>query len=152
MTASRGKHSSKGRRRRPWARDRGAAAVEFAIIAPILIAALTGIVDYGLAMYNKMELMGAVRAGAQVALIDYTDTTAIKQAVVDSTNAGITTADVTTTQFCECADGSTITCGNTCADSSSNRYFMTISATQNYTLMLLGTTIAIDASTTIRTR
>lgn len=129
----------------------GAAAVEFALLVPVVLAALTGIVNYGLAMYNKMELMGAVRAGAQVALIDYTNTTAIAQAVVDSTNAGISISDVTTTQFCECADGSTVTCGSTCADSSANRYFMTISATQNFTLLLLGTTVSLSASTTIRT-
>ena len=131
---------------------RGAAAVEFAILVPVILAALTGIVNFGLVMFDKMELVSAARAGAQLALIDRTDTTGIAQAVVASTNLSLTTSDVTTTEFCECADGTTVTCGTTCVDASSNRYFMTISASYNHTLLLLGTTMSLTGSTTIRTQ
>lgn len=131
---------------------RGAAAIEFALIAPVILVALTGIVNYGLAMFDKMQMQSAARSGAQLALLDAGDTAAIKQAVVDSTNLGITTSDVTTTQFCECANATIITCGNTCSDGSTNRYFMTVTATYNHTLLLLGTTVALTGSATVRTQ
>ncbi len=134
--------------------QRGAAAVEFALLVTVITAALTGIVNYGLAMVNKMELTSATRAGAQLALLDASDTSAIKQAVVDSTNLPITTGNVTTTEFCACADGTSPNpvCGGTCNDSSTNdSNFMTMSVSYTHTLLLLGTTITITGSTTVRT-
>jgi len=131
---------------------RAAAAVEFALFVPIISAFLLGIVNYGLAMFDKMELTSATRAGAQWALLDSTNTAAIKQAVVDSTNLSLTTADVTTTQACECADGSSVTCGATCGDGSSNRYYLTVSASVNHSLLMLGTSITLSSSATVRTQ
>ena len=66
---------------------------------PVIAALLTGIANYGLAMFDKMELIGAARAGVQYALLDASDTTAIANAVVDAANLSITTSDVTTTEF-----------------------------------------------------
>src|SRR3989338_7824363 len=80
----------------------GAAAVEFGLIAPVLMIMIFGIVDYGLAMVNKMELRGAARAGAQYALGDSSDTAAIIAAVVAASDVGITAGDVTLT--CNCRD------------------------------------------------
>jgi len=131
---------------------RAAAAVEFAIFIPIISAFLLGIVNYGLATFDKMELTSAARAGAQWALLDSSSTTAIKQAVVDSTNLSLTTSDVTTSTACECADGSSVTCGATCGDGSSNRYYLTISASVDHSLLLLGTSITLTSSATVRTQ
>ena len=140
--------------RRPAAcSDRGAAAVEFALIVPVVLAALTGITNYGLAMYNKMELVSAARAGAHQAIIDRTDTTAIKNAVVASTNLGITAADVTTTESYLCADGTVVSFStDTCLDNDPKHFYMTISANQNFTLLLLGTTISLSGSVKVRTQ
>lgn len=118
----------------------------------VLSAVFIGLADYGLAMFEKMELTSAARSGAQVALIDSSDTNAIKQAVVSSTNLDITTADVTTSQSCECADGTSISCGGTCGDGSTNRYFFTVTATENYTLLLVPTTMTLIGSATVRTQ
>lgn len=53
--------------RRPHeTRDDGAAAVEFALIAPILLLLLFGIVDFGRAYQAKVELSHASREGARV--------------------------------------------------------------------------------------
>jgi len=133
------------------ARD-GAAAVEFALILPIIAAFFLGITNYGLATFDKMELTSAARAGAQLALLDSSNSAAIKQAVVDSTNLSLTTGNVTTSEVCECADGSSITCGSTCGDGSSNRYYYTVNATYDHALLLLGTTITLTGSATVRTR
>lgn len=133
-------------------RQRGAAAIEFAVLIPVVVTALTGVAIYGRAMYEKMELVSAARAGAQQAVLDRTDTAAIKNAVVNSTNLGLTTADVTTTETCLCSDGTAITCGLTCADSDPNHYYMTVTANYTHTLMLLGTTMNLSGSVKIRTK
>jgi len=131
----------------------GAAAVEFALIVPAILAALLGIANYGLAMYDKMELVSAARAGAHQAVIDRTDTTAIKNAVVNSTNLGITAADVTTSESCLCADGTVILiCGQPCLNNDPNQYYMTITANYTHTLLLLGTTVNLTGSVKIRTQ
>lgn len=130
---------------------RGATAVEFALMVPVLSALFIGLASYGLATTRKMELESAARAGAQYALLDATNTSNIQQAVVDSTNAGITTSDVSVVQSCKCADGTAITCGNTCTDGSSNQTYMTVTATENYSLLLISTTITLTGSAVVRT-
>lgn len=131
---------------------RGAAAVEFAILMPIIFAGLTGIANYGLVIHEKMELVSAARAGAQLAINNRTNTAAIKQTVVDSTEVSITTSDVTTSETCWCADTETTqTCGVTCNDGEDEQYFMDITANSTFTLLLLGTTLNLSGSVRVRT-
>jgi len=132
---------------------RGAAAVEFAILMPIIFAGLTGVANYGLVIHEKMELVSAARAGAQQAIYDRTDTTAIKDVVVASTELSITTANVATSETCWCADTSaTQTCGVTCDDGASEQYFMDITVSETYTLLILGTTLNLSGSVRVRTK
>jgi Flp pilus assembly protein TadG len=53
-----------------WRRRRGAAAVEFAVIAPILCLLLAGAVDFGGAIYTTLKLEAAVSAGANYAQVN----------------------------------------------------------------------------------
>jgi Flp pilus assembly protein TadG len=123
------------------------------LVTPVLLILILGIVDYGRAMFDKMELLSAVRSGAQLALAETTlNTTHVTNAVVAATNSSITSSDVTTTEFCECADGSTITCGGTCADASDNRYFLTITASMSFDAFYLATPLTLSESVTIRTQ
>ena len=45
--------------------ERGAAAIEFALVLPILIMLLFGIIEFGRGYHAKVELTGAVREGAR---------------------------------------------------------------------------------------
>ena len=45
--------------------ERGAAAVEFALVVPILIMLVFGIIAFGRGYHAKVELTGAVREGAR---------------------------------------------------------------------------------------
>jgi Flp pilus assembly protein TadG len=47
----------------------GQTAVEFALMAPILIALLLGIIQVGLAFHNYVTLTDAARAGARKAIV-----------------------------------------------------------------------------------
>ena len=51
-------------------RDRGAAAVEFALVVPILLALMLGIVDYGLWFGDSLSVRQGVREGARQAAVD----------------------------------------------------------------------------------
>ena len=49
--------------------NRGAAAVEFALIAPLLFALFFGIIEFGLYIYNQQMLTNAAREGARVGIL-----------------------------------------------------------------------------------
>jgi hypothetical protein len=53
--------------------DRGAVAVEFLLVAPLLFLLLFGIIQFGRAYNVKVELTGAVREGARVLALDSGD-------------------------------------------------------------------------------
>jgi len=137
----------------------GAAAVEFALLVPVIMFGLLGVANYGLAVNEKMELTSAARAGAQLAIANGTNSTstetdAIKAMVVASTEIAITTADVTTTESYACSDGTSVAVStDTCADNEPLQYYMTVTASDNdYTLLFLGTTLALSNSVKVRTK
>ena len=57
--------------RRP--RDRGAAALEFALVMPILFLLLFGIIDYGLLFFDSIGLRQGAREGARQAVVQKYD-------------------------------------------------------------------------------
>lgn len=46
--------------------DRGSSAVEFALVLPLLLLLLFGMIDFGRLLYTKVELSSAAREGARV--------------------------------------------------------------------------------------
>jgi Flp pilus assembly protein TadG len=52
------------------ARDRGATAVEVALLMPILLLLVMGIVDFGRALHAQVTLTQAAREGARVAALN----------------------------------------------------------------------------------
>jgi Flp pilus assembly protein TadG len=52
---------------------RGAAAVEFAIIAPLLFVLIFGIIEFGAILYNQAVITNASREGARYAATFYTN-------------------------------------------------------------------------------
>ena len=80
-------------------RERGAALVEFALVLPILLTLVFGIVEFGRGYNVKVELTGSVREGARALALGKTPAEA-KQAVIDAA-PGLTPAlsagNITTT-------------------------------------------------------
>lgn len=60
----------------PRASERGAVAVEFAILAPVLVMLLLGIMEFGRAYNAQIELTNAAREGVRVMAISNNPTTA----------------------------------------------------------------------------
>lgn len=77
-------------------RERGAAAVEMALVMPILVALVMGIIDFGYAFWVQGQVAGAAREGARYHAI-YNDSS---QAVTVATGlipSGVTLVVVTAT-------------------------------------------------------
>ena len=84
--------------------DRGAAAVEFALIAPILFLLVFGIIDFGLLINSQSTASNAAREGARVASLGGNTaavTSSVTPAMSTLINAGSTTTTVT------CLNGAT---------------------------------------------
>jgi Flp pilus assembly protein TadG len=66
--------------------EKGAAIVEFALVVPLLLLLLWGIVDIGRAFYTLNNLASAVREGARTAAVMSTDpTSAANQTIIKNT-------------------------------------------------------------------
>lgn len=78
-------------------REDGAAALEFALVLPILIMLVMGIAEFSRAYHAKEKLQYAVREGARELALSH-DTTAAANVTVDRAgglNPALTTAGVT---------------------------------------------------------
>src|SRR6476661_5247790 len=81
--------------------ERGAAAVEFALVMPILFLLLFGIIDYGLLFFDSIGLRQGAREGARQAVVQKTSggctqspysATSMKCAVTKSTDLTLATS------------------------------------------------------------
>jgi hypothetical protein len=142
----------------------GGPAVEFAIIAPVLLLMIAGMIDYSFYIGTRIELEQALRAGAQYALKDFTDTATITSAVVNATDLTPLSVsyDPTTDSFCECPDGTPNICpGNSsytgCAGGERPGLFITISGSTTFDPMFadlpgLAANMTVSQQLTMRVR
>ncbi|MBC7953639.1 MAG: pilus assembly protein [Rhodospirillaceae bacterium] len=133
---------------------RGAAAVEMALVAPVLLAALLGVADFGMVVNERIRLSSAARAGAQKAMTDPSDTTSIRQAVEAATEDMVSNRlAVTVSTQCSCGDGSAIVCGSTCADGNTRNY-VTVQVDETYPTLFtypgMGSSLTLSANATLR--
>jgi Flp pilus assembly protein TadG len=82
----------------------GAAAVELAITAPLLVVLVLGVADYGFLMGSSASLEGATRAGAEVAKVQ-PSVTAAQLTTLNLFPSGATPA---VTSVCTCVDNSAV--------------------------------------------
>jgi Flp pilus assembly protein TadG len=70
------------------AREDGAAAVEFALLAPLLVLLLFGLIEYGVAFWQVQNLRAATREAARVAAVGG-DSTDIQTALVNASSGSL---------------------------------------------------------------
>jgi Flp pilus assembly protein TadG len=118
---------------------RGVSAVEFSLIAPILIAATVGTVDLGMGFYRKLQVQSAAQAGAQYAELNGFNANNISSAITNATAYSGISASPTPTQFCGCASASGISvvaCGSQCPGAIPAGTYVTASAQSTYTTII----------------
>ena len=142
-------------------RDRsGAAAVEFGLVAPMLVALLVPMVDLGMGTYNKMRVQDAAEAGAQYALSHGYSTSSITSAAQNATSLGATVS-VTPSEACGCitATGTVDTSSygsppctpNACSDGSTPGTFVGVATQTTYTPLLAPTTsLTLNGTAVVR--
>jgi Flp pilus assembly protein TadG len=94
--------------RNPNRDERGAAAVEFAIVATIFFMLVFGIIDFGFAFHSWNNAVNAAREGARLAAVD-SNTTDITNRVLNSAN-GLDPAKMTISLQCSHNGGAFGTC------------------------------------------
>ena len=109
----------------------GAAAVEFAIVLPLLAAFVVGIIQYGGMIIAYDQMHDAVESGATYVMRGGSDATAIHGVAVAAWPNPPSDASVTVSQVCQCA-GVTGACSALCADGSYPQSFTTVSASGTY--------------------
>lgn len=74
-------------------RDVGAAMVEFALVLPLMLLVIGGVVDFGRMLFTEVTLTNAAREGARAAVVSTATTTDIQnRAQAASPGLTITTA------------------------------------------------------------
>jgi Flp pilus assembly protein TadG len=119
---------------------RATAALEFGIVAPMIVTFLAAASDYGLAMWSKSCLTNAVAQGGYYAFRTGTTVTAANVQTLVQNVSSLTgvTATATNPTYCYCPSGtpavlgSAVSCASTCADGSNPGNYIMI--TGSYTL------------------
>lgn len=71
--------------------------LEFALVLPILLALVCGIIDFGWLFYNKSELNNCAREGARYAVVHAFEDAAIEEKVNNIAPLSIKPLDITIT-------------------------------------------------------
>lgn len=133
----------------------GSAAIEFAMVLPVVMGLTAGAINYGLMGLQMSTLISAARGGAEYAKGNPAD------ASLTTNTATVTGVTSTTASFtCRCADGTTATAANCaigtgkanpCAGNIRPIFSVQVGTTQN-TLFSLGTFSFFSLSATAKIR
>jgi Flp pilus assembly protein TadG len=127
--------------------ERGAAAVEFALLLPVLLTLLFGIIEFGMIMYGREVITNASREGARAGIVLVSPKPTAGQITTVATNyltgTGINLADVTIV---------------VAGEGGASPAMLTVTATYNYpwlipyipTLLGLPSPLPIPMTTTMR--
>ena len=127
----------------------GVAAIEFAMIVPVLAAIVIGagaVVPFVQANDNMHD---AVSAGARYVMAGGTDPASIQNVTLSAWTGHSASASVTVTKSCTCA-GVTSPCTSLCTDATVPQGYTVIAASSPYVGALAYTTITTQQ--TLRTR
>lgn len=96
--------------RRSMRNEDGAAAVEFALILPVLILLILGMIEFSFVFNAQISLTNAAREGARVMAIQNDPATAKAAAIAaaPSVNPAVTAGQIAVTPA-DCAAGDTVT-------------------------------------------
>ena len=120
-------------------RDRsGNVATEFALILPITVLMMGGLIEFGLAVNHGTSLENGARAGAQYALQKGLDVSGIQATIQSATNLTVQTGEISATEFYECSGtwGTAVDSTTNCGTGIPLVKFIRVTVTQPYTSFL----------------
>ncbi|MEA5453434.1 TadE family protein [Sinomonas sp. JGH33] len=93
----------------PTTRERGAVAVEFALVLPVLLVLVLGIIDFGRLFSAQQTLTYAARSGARVMVLQNSSTAAIAAAQTAASPLGTLSTSAFSVSPTTCAAGTQVT-------------------------------------------
>ena len=122
--------------RRLWNRDGGNMMIEFALALPILSIMLMGMLDLGRYGLDKSAMLQGAREGAQFGTLapnspslTATDLTNVNTTAQGAT--GLTGVTASSSLFCECMSGTSVSCTSTCTGGL--KHYITVTTTKSFT-------------------
>lgn len=111
--------------------ERGGAAVEFGLIAPLLGLMVLGIAEMAIMATEWHQMRGAVHSGAQFVMGGSRDAATVRQVAIAAWTNKPEAATLTVDQVCKCG-GAAGVCGSLCADKTQPDMFFTIQANADF--------------------
>lgn len=118
--------------------ERGVAAVEFALIVPVMMLILAAIVDFGLYIHDRMRLDDLARATAEY-VVQGGDQDAAVTNIVETSNifaegaADGTPVTSEALEECSCGDGVRVDCEDTCENGEFMRRYFAVTLEKDFT-------------------
>lgn len=121
----------KNRWSRIWAAKEGLGAIELGFIAPFLLTLLLGIIDFGMAYWQQMQIANAADAGAQWGMSNAYNGTSIQTVAQSATNLALSASNIAPSNPYGCATSTGVaiySMGSTCPDGSTPKQYIVVSA------------------------
>lgn len=112
---------------RLWRRAGGNAAVEFALILPVLSTIVITVADVSSIAVGTSEMQTAVRASVQYLMNGGTNTTTAQTMATNAWNSEPSGGTVSVTEACYCS-GASHSCTTLCGDNTSPQAYYTVIA------------------------
>jgi Flp pilus assembly protein TadG len=133
----------------------GVAAVEFALVCPMLLMCVGGLADFGLALADRSQLAGAVALGAQYAYLNPSTVTvsAIQTLVLAGASLpGMTVGVTAPAYWCVTAAAPPVltvaTATSTCLDGTGAGSYVTITASYLYSALMPAYSLLVNTTLT----
>ena len=94
---------------RIWMARDGLGAIEFGFIAPVMLLMLLGVLDFGMAFWQQMEIANAADAGAQWGMSNTYNADSITTVARSATSLDSAAVTVTPSNQCGCVNSTTHT-------------------------------------------
>ena len=117
----------------------GAAAIEFALLVPMLIVLVICTADLGFGIYRHMQVENAAQAGVTYAAARGFSQAQVSAAVLSATTYSDIQASPAPSKFCGCPSGTSVTsavCTSTCSDGSQPGTYVSVSAKATYNTII----------------
>jgi hypothetical protein len=136
---------------------KGAAAIELAALAPVLVTTMILTADLGMGIYRNMQVQRAAQAGAEYAMTHGFDASTVTNAITTSMPLAGLSASPAPRQFCGCASSTGVTevaCDANCPGGARPGTYVTASARSIYQTILpyplLPDAFTLTAQSTVR--
>ncbi len=145
--------------RRLWRCPRGNVAVEFGILAPLLVIMALGAFDFGRYGLGLLRVSSAARAGVQYGTLDHSTANDIANMIQYARDDAVDPANelsIAARQFCRCPTGAEVACASPCPDGAYPPIYVEVTVADTLDLSFaypgLPSTVTLAAASRMRLR